>query len=106
MIQPGVKTANLMKSVRLPEPSSKRPIRVALVENQREVRESWIKRINSFPDFVCSCACATGEDALQTIPREQPDVVLMDIVLPCMSGIECTGRLKKLLPQIQVIIFT
>ncbi len=96
-----------MKNRRFAEPTLKRPIRtVALVEDQPKVRESWIKLINSFPDFTCSCACATGEEALQTIPRERPDVVLMDIVLPRMSGIECTVRLKELLPNARVIIFT
>jgi DNA-binding NarL/FixJ family response regulator len=88
------------------EPASKRPIRVALVEDQQKVRDSWIKLINSFPDFTCICACTTGEEALRIIPKESPDVVLMDIFLLRMSGIECTVRLKALLPQTQIIILT
>ncbi len=87
-------------------PALKKPIKVALVEDQPKVRESWTKLINSFPDFTCICACATGEEALRMIPQEQPDVVLMDIFLPRMSGIECTVRLKELLPQIQIVILT
>ncbi len=47
-----------------------------------------------------------GEAALRVIPPEQPDVVLMDIFLPRMSGIECTLRLKELLPQTRIIILT
>ncbi len=77
-----------------------------LVEDQPKVRESWTKLINSFPDFQCVCACSTGEEALRVIPQEQPDVVLMDIFLPRMSGIECTSRLKELLPQTQIVILT
>ena len=84
----------------------KRPIKVALVEDQPKVRDSWIKLINSFPDFDCICACVSGEEALRLIPQEQPDVVLMDIFLPRMSGIECTVRLKALLPQTQIVILT
>jgi DNA-binding NarL/FixJ family response regulator len=84
----------------------KRPIQVALVEDRPKVRESWIKLINSFPDFACTCACASGEEALRLFPQEQPDVVLMDIFLPRMSGIECTARLKELMPQTQVVILT
>lgn len=84
----------------------KTPIKVALVEDQPKVRESWTRLINSFPDFSCACACKTGEEAIRMIPQEQPDVVLMDIFLPRMSGIECTVRLKTLLPQTQIVILT
>jgi len=94
------------KNSRLETSSSKRPIQVALVEDQPKVRDSWIKLINSFPDFNCACTCATGEEALRVIPQERPEVVLMDIFLPRMSGIECTGRLKALLPQTQIVILT
>ncbi len=88
MTASSVKTTKPAKSSRSTEPSPKRPIKVALVEDQPKVRDSWIKLIDSFPDFACICACATGEEALRIIPPEQPDVVLMDIFLPRMSGIE------------------
>jgi len=94
------------KSGRAADPVARRQIKVALVEDQPKVRESWIKLINSFPDFTCTCACTTGEEAVRTIPIEMPDVVLMDIFLPRMSGIECTVRLKALLPQTQIVILT
>jgi DNA-binding NarL/FixJ family response regulator len=84
----------------------KPPVRVALVEDQPKVRESWTRLINSLTDFSCVCACATGEEALRVIPQEQPDAVLMDIFLPRMSGIECTARLKECLPQTQIVILT
>jgi DNA-binding NarL/FixJ family response regulator len=88
------------------EPSSKQPIKVALVEDHAKVRNDWTKLINSFPDFTCICACGSGEEALKALPQDPPDVVLMDIFLPRMSGIECTSRLKTLLPQTQIIILT
>ena len=88
------------------ESNRKKPIKVALVEDQPKVRESWIKLINSFPDFTCICACPTGEEAVRVIPQEKPDVILMDMFLPRMSGIECTVRLKALLPEVQIIILT
>jgi DNA-binding NarL/FixJ family response regulator len=106
MTPPNVKNIKPAKGNRSVDSSSKHPIRVALVEDQPKVRESWVKLINSFPDFACSCTCATGEEALRVIPTEMPDVVLMDIFLPRMSGIECTVRLKALLPQTQIIILT
>jgi DNA-binding NarL/FixJ family response regulator len=84
----------------------KLPVKIALVEDQPKVRESWIRLINSLTDFSCECACASGEEALRVIPQQQPDAVLMDIFLPRMSGIECTARLKDLLPQTQIVILT
>lgn len=106
MTPPADKPAKPAKRTRQEEPAPSKPIRVALVEDQPKVRESWTKLIDSFPDFICVCACATGEEALRLIPPEPPDVVLMDIFLPRMSGIDCTARLKELLPQTQIIILT
>jgi DNA-binding NarL/FixJ family response regulator len=106
MTPPNAKVTKPAKVNPAVEPASKRPLKVALVEDQPEVRESWIQLINSFPDFACTCACGTGEEALRLIPLELPDVVLMDIFLPRMSGIECTVRLKALLPQIQIVMLT
>jgi DNA-binding NarL/FixJ family response regulator len=87
--------------------SAKPPFyKVALVEDQREIRERWVRLLESFGDFRCVCACSSGEAALRDIPAAQPDVVLMDIFLPGISGIECTARLKGLLPQTQILILT
>lgn len=88
------------------EPSPGTPLKIALVEDQPKVRESWSRLINSFPDFCCVCACASGEEALRLIPEHRPDVILMDIFLPRMSGIECTARLKEQLPGSQIVILT
>lgn len=106
MIQPNAKMTKPTKASRPAESTLKKPIKVALVEDQPKVRESWTKLLNSFTDFICICACATGEEALRVIPLERPDVVLMDIFLPRMSGIETTVRLKALLPQTQIVILT
>jgi DNA-binding NarL/FixJ family response regulator len=106
MTQPSAKSARPLRGSRAAESPSKHPVKVALVEDHLKVRESWTKLINSFPDFTCICACGTGEEALRMLPQNPPDVVLMDIFLPRMSGIECTVRLKALLPEIQIIILT
>src|ERR1017187_10207747 len=89
-----------------PSVKTRSPLKVALVEDQPKVRESWTRLINSFSDLSCVCACATGEEAVRIIPQKLPDVVLMDIFLPRMSGIECTARLKVLLPEVQIVILT
>ena len=89
-----------------PHPHVKTPIKVALVEDKPDVRQSWSKLIASLPDFSCVCTCSSGEEALRQIPTARPDVILMDIFLPRMSGIECTAQLKVLMPETQVVILT
>ena len=88
------------------ETASKLPLRVALVEDQGDTRESWSRLISSFPDFTCICTCASAEEALRMIPAEKPDVILMDVFLPRMSGIECTSRLKAMLPKTPIVMLT
>src|SRR5450756_692409 len=83
-----------------------RSIKVALVEDQTKARENWPRLINSFSDLTCVCSCESAEEALAIIPQKLPDVVLMDIFLPRRSGIECTARLKALLPNLQIVMFT
>ena len=87
-------------------PASAPPVKVVLVEDKPDVRESWVKLIDSLAGFSCVQACASGEEAVRVIPALNPDVVLMDIFLPRMSGIECTARLKLQLPKIQILILT
>lgn len=81
-------------------------IKVGIVEDSRTTREGLETIINLSPDYRCVCACDTAEEALRVMPRHGPEIVLMDIQLPNMSGIECVGRLKKLLPAVQVIMVT
>lgn len=86
--------------------SPEAPLKIALVEDKRDVRESWARLIDSFPDFRCMCQCTSAEEALKAIPMAKPDVILMDIFLPRMSGIECTARLKLTLPKTPIIMLT
>lgn len=85
---------------------SKPPVRVALVEDQREMRESWSHLIGSFPEFSCVCTCASGEEAVRMVPPARPDIILMDIFMVRMSGIECTARLKAVLPNCRIVMLT
>jgi DNA-binding NarL/FixJ family response regulator len=81
-------------------------IKVAVVEDNRTTREGLETIINLSPDFTCVCTCDTAEDALRLLPKRAPQIILMDIQLPGMSGIECVARIKKLLPEVQVIMVT
>jgi DNA-binding NarL/FixJ family response regulator len=80
--------------------------RVALVEDSAPMRRNLERMLRRAPGVRCVCACGTAEEALEQIPRSQPDVVLMDINLPGASGIECTARLKLQMPAMQVIMLT
>src|SRR6516162_3831818 len=80
--------------------------KIAIVEDKRIIRESLAEFVQSDAECVCVCVCATGAEALKEIPKHQPDIVLMDIQLPNVSGIECTARLKQLLPSTQIIMVT
>jgi DNA-binding NarL/FixJ family response regulator len=106
MIPPSSKITKSANEGRPAEPPRRLPIKIALVEDQPKARASWTNLINSFSDFTCVCACASGEEAVRILPPVRPDVVLMDLFLPRMSGIECTVRLKAVLPQTQIVILT
>lgn len=80
--------------------------RVAVVEDVEGIRVELINLIGSFEGFTCVGACSSGEEALRAFPPLAPDVVLMDIYLPRMSGIECTLRLKESLPSCQIVMLT
>lgn len=82
------------------------PITIALVEDNASVRASLERVVASTPDFACVASCANATQALRDIPSRRPDVVLMDIELPGLSGIECTARLKEFVPATQILILT
>lgn len=82
------------------------PIKVAIVEDKSGVRENWANLLDASPGFKCVGGFEAGEAALEKLPHSRPDVVLMDIHLPGINGIETTLRLKQVLPDAQVIIVT
>jgi DNA-binding NarL/FixJ family response regulator len=82
------------------------PIGVSIVEDDARIRESLSVLLNGAQDIRCVSSHASGEEALGQLPQKKPDVVLMDINLPTMSGIECVRQLKQLLPGVQVLMLT
>lgn len=79
---------------------------VAIVEDNPSIRRSLEEWVNAAPGYRCVCVCCDAETALKEIPGANPDVVLMDIQLPGKSGIECTARLKALMPKLQIVVVT
>jgi len=82
------------------------PIQVAIVEDNEDIRGTLERIIGRTANMRCAGSYACGQAALDAIPKNKPDVIIMDIRLPDFSGIECTARLKRLLPELQVLIFT
>lgn len=82
------------------------PINVSIVEDSDQVRSTLARVINRAEGFRCVSQYPDAEAALEVLPRDRPDVVLMDINLPGMNGVECVRRLKQLAPQMQVVMLT
>ena len=82
------------------------PITVSIVEDNRDTREALAARVNQSLSLRCLNTYANGELALRGIPAEKPDVVLVDINLPGMSGIECVSKLRAQLPQLPMMMIT
>jgi len=81
-------------------------INVCIIEDDRETRESLVELLNGAPGLRCVGDYPAGEVALRAIPAQKPDVALVDINLPGMSGIECVEKLKSLIPALEVLMLT
>jgi DNA-binding NarL/FixJ family response regulator len=81
-------------------------INVSVVEDNARVRGGLVHLINLSDGFKCVSQHPTAEAALEELPAARPDVVLMDINLPGINGVECVRQLKLNLPQTQVVMLT
>jgi len=82
------------------------PISVSIVEDSEKLRGTLARVLNRAEGFRCVSQYASAEDALKDLPNVKPDVVLMDINLPGINGVECVRQLKKNLPQVQIMMLT
>jgi DNA-binding NarL/FixJ family response regulator len=82
------------------------PITVSIVEDNDQLRSTLARVLNRAEGFQCLSQYPNAEAALESIPKERPDVVLMDINLPGMNGVECVRRLKQSAPEMQVVMLT
>ena len=82
------------------------PITVSIVEDNSQLRGTLAKVIDKADGFQCLGQYANAEAALESIPAEKPEVVLMDINLPGMNGVECVRHLKQSCPGMQIMMLT
>lgn len=80
--------------------------RVAIVEDNQKLRDQLAALIDGAQGFACAATFADGAAALKGMAAAAPDVVLMDIQLPRMTGVECVGKLKEILPEVKVVMLT
>jgi DNA-binding NarL/FixJ family response regulator len=95
--------AGAVPSVPLPDEPM---INVSIVEDDAKLRATLERYLAAQPGFRCVSAYPNAETALSGVPEARPDVVLMDINLPGMNGIECVSRLRKKLPLLKIIMLT
>ncbi|MEP6664485.1 MAG: response regulator transcription factor [Verrucomicrobiota bacterium] len=82
------------------------PITVSIVEDNEQLRGTLCRLIDRSEGFSCLGKYADAESALESLPKEKPDVVLMDINLPKMNGVECVRKLKQAAPEILTLMLT
>ncbi|MEY2598342.1 MAG: hypothetical protein RLZZ142_601 [Verrucomicrobiota bacterium] len=79
---------------------------VAIVEDDPGIRAGWKAILNRMPGYHCSADYPSAEAALAHLPSAPPEIVLMDINLPGMNGIECTRQLLRILPSLDIVMLT
>ena len=84
----------------------KSPAKVVIVEDEIWLRDNLAMEINANQEMRCVKSYGTAEEALEGIPNDRPDVVIMDINLPGINGVECLRRLKSIMPEVQFLMLT
>jgi len=82
------------------------PITVLIVDDHEVVRQGVRAYLDTLPEFSVVGEAATGEEAIHLVEEHVPDVVLMDLIMPGMDGVETTRRVKAISPRTQVVVLT
>ena len=82
------------------------PTNVSIVEDNEQLRNTLSRVLNRAEGFRCVSHYGSAEAALEGLPKDKPEVVLMDINLPGLNGVECVRKLKQVAPQIQSVMLT
>lgn len=81
-------------------------IRVMVVEDQPKILRNQLKLLSTFPELEVIGTAPSGETALEALEDDRPDVLLLDLGLPGIDGIEVTTRVREKWPEIEILIFT
>lgn len=80
--------------------------KVFIVEDDKDLRSSFTHIVNNADKFIVIGSYATAEDAINDIPRKKPEIILMDIQMPGMNGVEATEVIKEKYPHIEIVMVT
>ncbi len=83
-----------------------KPIRVVMVDDHQVVLDGFIARLEQEPEIEVVATASNGLEALELVKLHQPDVVLMDVSMPIMNGIEATRLIKEEVPHTKVLMLT
>ncbi|MEV5572921.1 response regulator transcription factor [Spirillospora sp. NPDC052269] len=86
--------------------TGERVTRVVVVDDQTVVREGLVLLLELLPGLEVAGSAGDGEQALEVVARVAPDVVLMDLRMPRMDGVEATARMRELHPEVEVVVLT
>lgn len=81
-------------------------MKIAIIEDRKEIADSIGRAVDRQADLTLTGVYYSAEDALKVLAADRPDIILMDIGLPRMNGIECLVRTKDILPAVSVLMFT
>ena len=81
-------------------------IKVLIADDQELIRQSLQIVLNSRPDIMVTDVASNGQEVIRSVRKNKPDVILMDIRMPKLDGVQCTKIIKENYPQIKIIILT
>ena len=81
-------------------------IKILIADDQELIRQSLEIVLNSKPDLQVIGVAADGQEVMQCVRQQRPDVILMDIRMPKMDGVQCTKLIKETYPEIKIVILT